>query len=144
MELFLVQDKISKFVFILLIFIKLSTFFSPMNTHRGCKNNEIFGFLANLDSCLWRIQRSLHHPPQLPHLLLEKTQPFRALLPDLVALVGREQDRQSHLLGDVGGIETLYLEVEELVNSKDERTFHGLETETVGGWLRSGDYAVTV
>ena len=117
---------------------------AAMNTNHGRKNNEIFDSFANSDSCLRRIRRSLHHPPQLPHLLLEKTQPLRALLPDLVPLVGREQDRQSHLLGDVGGIETLYLEVEELVNSKDERTFHGLETEAVGGRLRSGDYAVTV
>ena len=95
---------------------------AAMNTHRGCKNNEIFDSLANLDSCLWRIRCFLQHPPQLPHLLLKQTQPLRALLPDLVLLVGREQDRQSHLLGDVGGIETLYLEVEELVNGKDNRT----------------------
>ena len=66
---------------------------AAMNTNYGCKNNEILDSLAKSDSCLWRIRRFLHHPPQLHHLLLEKTQPFRALLPDLVPFVGREQDR---------------------------------------------------
>lgn len=46
-----------------------------------------FDSLAMSDSCLRRIQHFFHHPLQLPHLLLKKTQPLRALLPGPVAPV---------------------------------------------------------